>query len=560
MRLRADDVLANWILPGFEGVCETAGHLARRAPGLQMRGDDGRGIEGQVVRALGSIGSATLLSRVLGYVRDMVVALAFGAGPVTDAFFVAFRIPNMLRRLLGEGALATAVVPVFSDYTVNRPRAELTRMLAVVLGAALIVLATVAALGIVTAPWLVRVIAPGFAADLEQWSLATRLTRVMFPYLVLVGLSALAMGTLQAHGRFFAAALGPAVLNVGMIAGVTLLHTRTDPPIVSLAIGVLAGGLGQLAVQIPDLKREGLLVAPAIDRRHPALRRILRLLLPSLFGLAAVQVSVFANTLLASLLAAGSISYLYYADRVMEFPLGVFGIALASAALPAMARQGAAGDRRAVAETLNFALRMSFYIAAPATLGLILLRTPITRVLFERGQFGPAETAATASALAWYAAGLAGFSASRIAAQAFYAIGEPGTAVRCGAASVGAGIVAAVLLMGPLGHAGLAAGSSVGAYVNVVTLAIAARRRLGRLGGRALLTSAGRTVVASTGVLAWCLLAIALWPDRGDARTDLGMLAVAVAGGAAAFWIASALVRAPERASLAAILPGRRRR
>ena len=518
------------------------------------------GVERQVVRALGSIGSATLLSRVLGYVRDMVVALAFGAGPITDAFFVAFRIPNMLRRLLGEGALATAVIPVFSDYTVNRSRAELTRMLAVVFGAALIVLGAVAALGMVFAPWLVRVIAPGFAADAAQWELASRLTRVMFPYLVLVGLAALAMGTLQAHGRFFASALGPAVLNVGMIAGVVLLHTRTDPPIVSLAFGVLAGGLGQLLVQVPDLKREGLLVAPAVDRGHPALRRILRLLLPSLFGLAAVQVSVFANTLLASLLPSGSISYLYYADRVMEFPLGVFGIALASAALPAMARQGAAGDHRAVAETLNFALRMSFYIAAPATVGLIVLRTPITRVLFERGQFGAAETAATASALAWYAAGLAGFSASRIAAQAFYAISEPGTAVRCGALSVAAGIVGAVLLMGPLGHAGLAAGSSVGAYVNVVALVIAARRRLGRIGGRALVASAARTLVASIAVLAWCVLLVALWPARSGARADLAVLALAVAGGAAAFWIASALVRAPERVTLAAILPGRHRR
>ncbi|HYE90239.1 MAG TPA: murein biosynthesis integral membrane protein MurJ, partial [Terriglobales bacterium] len=432
--------------------------------------------QSQVVRALGSIGSATLLSRVLGYVRDMVVALAFGAGPVTDAFFVAFRIPNILRRLLAEGALATAIVPVFSEYAVKRTRAELVRMFAVVLATALIVLTSVAVLGVLAAPWIVRLIAPGFAADEAQWRLATLLTRVMFPYLVFVGLAALVMGALQAHGRFFAAALGPAVLNVGMILGVLCLHQRLEPPILALAVGVLAGGLGQMLVQVPSLRRAGLLVAPALDLRHPVIRRITRLLLPSVFGLAAVQVSVFVNTLLASFLPAGSISYLYYADRVMEFPLGVFGIALASASLPAMARLGAAGDLRGVADTLNFALRMSFYIAAPATVGLILLRTPITRVLFERGQFGPAETAATASALAWYAAGLAGFSAARIAAQAFYALGEPGTAVRWGALSVAAGIVAALALMGPLGHAGLAAASSIGAVVNVLGLVFAARR------------------------------------------------------------------------------------
>ena len=517
------------------------------------------GTEQQVVRALGSIGSATLLSRILGYVRDMVVALTFGAGPVTDAFFVAFRIPNILRRLLGEGALSTAVIPVFSDYTVNRTREELLRMCSVVLAAALTVLTLVSLLGILFAPWIVTVIAPGFASDVGQWQLATLLTRVMFPYLLLVGLSALAMAGLQAHNRFFAAALGPAVLNVGMIGAVLLLHSRVEPPIVSLAIGVLAGGLGQLLVQLPGLGREGLLVAPALDRRHPALRRIVRLLLPSVFGLAAVQVSVFVNTLLASLLPSGSISYLYYADRVMEFPLGVFGIALASAALPTMARQGAAGDTRGVAQTLNFALRMSFYIAAPATVGLIILRTPITRILFERGQFGPAETAATATALAWYAAGLVGFSGARIAAQAFYAFSEPGTAVRCGAVSVGAGIVAALALMVPLGHAGLAAASSVGAYVNVLMLMLAARRRLGLLGGRAMVASAARTTTACVPVAAWCALVLMRWPHAGGVSADLGALTLAVVGGAAVFWLTSALLRAPERVSLAAILPRRRR-
>src|ERR1051325_3440337 len=281
----------------------------------------------EIVHALGSIGTATLLSRILGFARDMIVALAFGAGPVTDAFFVAFRIPNILRRLLAEGALATAVIPVFSDYMANRSRAELTRMFAVVFGAALAVLSAVSAIGIVTAPWIVRAIAPGFASEAGQWRLGALLTRVMFPYLLLVGLGALSMGALQAHARYFAAALGPAVQNVGMIAGVVLLARFTNPPIVALAIGVLIGGVLQILVQMPGLRSEGVLVGPALEIRHPVLRRILRLLLPSVFGLAAVQVRVFVNTLLASLLSAGSISYLYYADRGMEFTLGVFGLA-----------------------------------------------------------------------------------------------------------------------------------------------------------------------------------------------------------------------------------------
>ncbi|HEU5321616.1 MAG TPA: murein biosynthesis integral membrane protein MurJ, partial [Methylomirabilota bacterium] len=376
-------------------------------------GDDGR-TERQVLGALGSIGAATLASRVLGFVRDMVVALAFGAGPVTDAFFVAFRIPNILRRLLAEGALSTAVIPVFTDSVVNRPRPELVRMLRALLAAALLALGLATLVGGVAAPWILAVIAPGFTADPAQAALATRLTRVMFPYLLLVGLAALASGVLNAHGRFFAAALGPAVLNAGMIVTVLALVTRVDPPILALAVGVLVGGLGQLLVQLPGLRACGLLVAPSAELRHPALGRVARLLAPAVFGLAAVQVMVFVNTLLASLLPPGSISFLYYADRVMEFPLGVFGIALASASLPAMARQAAAGDPRAVAGTLSFALRLAVFVSVPATVGLVVLRTPITRVLFERGQFGAADTAATAQALAWYAVGLVGFAGSRI--------------------------------------------------------------------------------------------------------------------------------------------------
>jgi len=321
------------------------------------------GSEGQVVRALGGIASATLLSRLLGFVRDMIVARAFGAGPVTDAFFVAFRIPNILRRLLAEGALSTAMIPVFTEYASTRERPDLHRMLRAVLGLALLALTATTVVGILGAPYLVRVIAPGFASDPSQAALAAFLTRLMFPYLLLVGLAAMATGVLNSQERFFAGAIGPAVLNVGMIGAVVLLARHLEPPILSLAIGVLVGGIGQLLVQIPGLSACGLLVAPSSDLRHPAIARITRLLLPAVFGLAAVQVMVFINTLLASLLRMGSISYLYYADRVMEFPLGVFGIALASASLPVMSRQAAARDHRALAGTLTFALRLALYVS-----------------------------------------------------------------------------------------------------------------------------------------------------------------------------------------------------
>src|SRR5262244_3358568 len=515
--------------------------------------------EGQVVQALGGIAGATMLSRLLGFVRDAVVARAFGAGPITDAFFVAFRIPNILRRLLAEGALSTAMIPVFTDYMARDDRRELHRMLRAVLGLSLLALTVTTALGIVFAPEVLQAIAPGFMNDPGQASLAVSLTRIMFPYLILVGLAAMATGILNSQNRFFAAALGPAVLNVGMILAVVLLARHLDPPIVSLAIGVLAGGVGQLAVQLPSLSACGLLVVPSRDLRHPAIARITRLLLPAVFGLAAVQLMVFVNTLLASLLPLGSISYLYYADRVMEFPLGVFGIALASASLPVMSRQAATGDHRALAGTLNFALRLALYVSLPATVGLVMLRTPIVRVLFERGRFGPAETAATAEALAWYAVGLVAFAGSRIAAQVFYALGEAGTAVRWGVVAIAANVVAALALMWPFGFAELAGASSVGALVNWLALLVIARIRLGRLGGRALLSSAFRTALASLPLAGACWLALALWPPRPTFVLDVLWLGATIVVGGAAFWVASVALGMSERTVLVRLYARRER-
>jgi len=432
-------------------------------------------------------------------------------------------------------------------------------MLRAVLGLSLLALTVTTVLGIVFTPVILQAIAPGFMDDPAQAALAVTLTRIMFPFLILVGLAAMATGILNSQGKFFASAIGPAVLNVGMILAVLLVARHLDQPIVSLAFGVLAGGVGQLLVQVPSLSAGGLLVAPSRDLRHPAIARVTRLLLPAVFGLAAVQLMVFVNTLLASLLPLGSISYLYYADRVMEFPLGVFGIALASASLPVMSRHAAAQDHRALADTLNFSLRLAFYVSVPATVGLVVLRAPIVRVLFERGRFGPAETAATAEALAWYAIGLAGFSGSRIVAQTFYARGEAATAVRWGVVSILANVVAALALMGPLGHAGLAGAASIGSYVNLVALLAIARLRLGRLGGRALVSLAARTLLASLPLAAACWLALALWPGRSSFVGEVAWLAMVIAVGAGVFWAASAALGITERTAILSLYRRRRR-
>jgi putative peptidoglycan lipid II flippase len=511
-------------------------------------------VERGVVSAVGSIGLATLASRVLGYARDIVVARAFGAGPVTDAFFVAFRIPNLLRRLLAEGALSTAVVPVFSATLARGGPVAFATMVRTVAGSGLVVLCSVSALGVALAPWIVAVMAPGWRADTALFDLAVVLTRIMFPYLLLVGMGALAMGTLNAHHRFFTSALSPAALSILMIAAVFGLSSRMRPAILSLGIGVLAGGLGQFLIQLPEVRRLGVPLRPTLDWRHPAVREIGRRLWPAAFSLAAVQVSVLVNTLLASLLPGGTVSYLYYADRVMEFPLGVFGVALATATLPSMAAQAARRDHQALRTTLAFSLKLSAFIAVPAAVGLTVLGGPIVRMLFQRGEFGAPEAVFTAQALVGYAVGLPAFSATRIAAQTFYALGDIRTPVFIGFVSVAANIVLALALMWPFQHVGLALASSLGSYVNLLGLCWMLRRR-GLMGGDGVWRSLGRTLCAALVLLGWCF-----WLLRGleGAWRGAGWTAVALATGMLVYVGTAAAMRAPELAALSAMLSRRR--
>ena len=514
-----------------------------------------RDVQAGVVSAVGSIGLATLASRVLGYARDVVLARAFGAGPLTDAFFVAFRIPNLLRRLLAEGALSSAVIPVFSETLARGGREAFARLARAVIGAGTLALCLVSALGMALAPWVVAAMTPGWAAEPRLVDLAVQLTRITFPYLLLVGLAALAAGILNVHGRFFTAALGPAVMNVGMILAVVFLARCFEPPILALSVGVLAGGLGQVLVQVPEIRRLGLPLRPSAEWRHPALATIAARMVPAAFGLAAVQVTVLVNTLLASLLPGGAISFLYYADRVMEFPLGVFGIALATAVLPSMSAQAARGDHRGLKDTTVFALGLSAFIAVPAAVGLLALGHPIVQLLFQRGAFSASDAHATAQALAGYAIGLPAFSAARLAAQAFYALGDPRAPVRVGLAGVAVNVGLALWLMWPLQHAGLALASSLSAYANFAALLWLLRRRLGPLDASALARAVARALAASVPLLAWCLW---MRPDPthgwGLAATTVG----AMGGGAALYVAAAAALRAPELSALLGLLRRRR--
>ncbi|MBW2085623.1 MAG: murein biosynthesis integral membrane protein MurJ, partial [Deltaproteobacteria bacterium] len=292
----------------------------------------------KVTRAAWVVSSATLLSRVFGFVRDMVVAYFFGTGLFADAFFVAFRIPNLLRRLVAEGALTVSFIPIFTEYLTTRSRDEAFALARATLTFLSIGLVVLSILGVVLAPWIVRIFAPGFTAVPDKFALTVLLTRILFPYIFFIGLVALAMGLLNALGRFAAPALAPVLLNLSMIASILLLKDYFDPPILALAVGVLIGGLLQVLLQLPYLIKEGSLLGFSFNFGHPGLRQIGLLMAPAAFGAAVYQFSVFISTLLASFLPEGSISALYYADRLVQFPLGIFAIALGSAVLPSMSR------------------------------------------------------------------------------------------------------------------------------------------------------------------------------------------------------------------------------
>lgn len=484
-----------------------------------------------VARAAAVVGGATLLSRVFGFLRDVVVAHAFGAGPATDAFFVAFRLPNLFRRLVAEGAVSSAFIPVFTEYLTTRSRGDVVRMFRAVAGGMLGLLALLTLAGVLGAPLLVRVMAPGFFGDPETGVLTVRLTRFMFPYLFFVGLAALVMAMLNAQRHFLTPALAPVMLNLAIIAAVFVVVPRLGEPVVGLAVGVLVGGAGQLAVQLAPLARRGLLVTPALELRHAAVGRIGHLMAPVALGQSATQLNILVDTIIASFLAGGSVSYLYYADRLVEFPLGVFGIAVATAVLPTLSEQAARRDLEALRTTLSFALRLAAFISLPAAVGLLVLRDPIVRVLYQRGAFGPAEAAGTAWAVGFYALGLVGFASVKIGAQAFYALGDTRTPVKVAMGAMVLNSLLAVALALPLRHGGLALATSCSGTAHAVALAWLLRRRLGGRPAPGARAGWARIVVGS-GVLAVALVAAGwVWPPPATRIAEAVWLGAMILGG-----------------------------
>ena len=442
-----------------------------------------------------------MASRVLGLVRDQVLASMFGAGNAMDAFNVAFRIPNLVRDLFAEGAMSAAFVPVFMRQLASGGRESAWRLGNNVINALLASTGILVILGIVFARPLVGAFAGDYANVPGKLELTVLLTRVMLPFLTLVAIAAALMGMLNSLQRFFIPALAPAMFNIATILCALLLVPLMPrfgwPPITAIAIGALVGGLAQIVLQWPLVRREGFSYAPFLNWKQEGLRRVLLLMGPGTIGLAATQVNVFVNTVLATSEGTGAVSWLNYAFRLMYLPTGLFGVSIATATVPAVSRHAARDDDAAVRSTLAEGLSLMLVMNVPATVGLIVLSHPIVRVIFERRAFLPSDTTATAAALQFYAVGLLGYSIVRIASPTFYALGDSRTPVKISIASVGVNAVLNVMLARVLGYRGLALGTSIAALFNAAGLLWLLHVRLDGLDDRRVLSSLARIAIAS---------------------------------------------------------------
>lgn len=519
----------------------------------------------RVIRAAGVVGAATLLSRVFGFLRDMVVAAFFGAGFATDAFFVAFRIPNLLRRLFAEGSLTIAFVPVFTEYLEKKTRKDAFELASIAFTLLSVILAVVSVAGILASPWIVKLIAPGFSKIPEKFELTVFLTRLMFPYIFFISLVALCMGILNSLRHFAAPALAPVVLNVAIIAAALLLRNLFEEPVIALAVGVMAGGVLQLAMQFPFLVRVGVKIRPDFHFSHPGVRRIGMLMLPAVFGAAVYQLNIFIGTLLASYLPGGSVSYLYYADRIVQLPLGIFGIAVGTATLPSFSEQAARGDYEELKRTIAFSLRLILFVTIPAMVALIVLRVPIISVLFQRGEFGLDPVLMTSQALFFYAIGLWAFSGIRIVVSAFYSLQDTKTPVRIAVIALVVNVVMSVILMFPLKHGGLALATSIASAVNILLLFYILRKKIGSFVDRAFSISVFKVTLSSLimgGVLA-IIMKLMAWNTEGDFHERLVILLLCIGVGLLVFTAVSLVLKSSEITFVANRLKGkvvRRRR
>ena len=515
---------------------------------------------GVVVRAGLVMTAAAVVSRILGWIRLLVIGAEFGATSELDAYLAAFRIPDAIFQLIVAGALSAALIPVYAGYRARGEEAEGWALASSIINLVVLALAGLSALMAIAAPWLVPIIAPGF--DAETTALTVRLTQLMLLSPVFIGLGAVVSGLLQAHGTFGPTAVAPLVYNLAIIAAAVFVAPTLG--VEALAAGVVAGAIGHLIVQLPALRRLEPSWRPRIDLRHRGVRRVSVLMGPRFLGLAAGQVNLIVSTALASGLAAGSITAFTYAFQLSQLPVGIIGVSIAVAMFPTLSRDAALGRASEIRRQVNASIRVLFFISAPLAVLMIVLREPLASVFFEYGLFAAEDAERTASALAWFAIGVPAHVVVHVLARAFYAMQDTWTPVVWAVVAVVANIVLMFALVDPYGVEGLALALSVSATLEVIGLLVALRRRLGTLDGRFLLASMARSSLA-TAVAGFAMFAsLAALDAAAPALTDgaigrLVTLLVPAAVGGIVYLLAAVLLRAPELPTVRRLLSGVRR-
>ncbi|RMD63124.1 MAG: murein biosynthesis integral membrane protein MurJ [Alphaproteobacteria bacterium] len=508
-----------------------------------------------LVRSLATVGGYTGISRILGFVRDILIAAAVGTGPVADAFFVAFRLPNLFRRLFAEGAFNAAFVPLFARRLEQEGRAAARAFAEEALSVLLSALLVMCAVAMAAMPWLMHLLAPGFAADPAKFELAVQLSRITFPYLLFMALVALLGGVLNALYRFAAAAAAPILLNVLFILALTVVLPVTGRPGHVMAWSVAVAGIGQFLLLVAACRRAGMDLHLPRPRLSSAVRRLLGLMVPGILSAGAMQVNLVVGTIIASL-QAGAVSYLYYADRVYQLPLGLIGIGLGIVLLPDLARKLRAGAEAEAMHSLNRGLELGLLLTVPAATALLVIAEPIIVVLFERGAFDRTAAAATAWALAAYAFGLPAFVLVKVLQPAFFAREDTVRPLKMATAGVVANIVLSLILFWPLRHVGLALATSLAAWLNAGLLAAALHRRRFLVLDARLRARLPRIVAASVamGAVLWLAhSALAPWFEAAPVWR-IAALAMLVAGGLSAYGVLAVMLGALERADLGLLM------
>ncbi len=521
----------------------------------------------RLARSAGVFGLATIASRLLGLVRDQVLAFYFGAGDANDAFRIASRLPNLVRDLFAEGAMSAAFVPTFTRHLTLHGRERAWRLASSVINALLLVTGALVVAGIIFAEPLVRLFASGFAEVPGKIELTISLTRIVFPFLTLAAVAAALMGMLNSLGHFFVPALSPAMFNVAIIvislALIPIAPSLGVHPITIVAIATLVGGVGQLAIQWPPLKREGFQYRPVLDLKDEGLHRVLLLMGPGTIGMAATQINVLVNSVLATGEGTGAVTWLEFAFRLMYLPIGLFGVSIATAATPAISRMVAETDFVRIRSTLANALGLMMFLNVPATVGLIILARPIIAVIFEHGEFKAADTVATAAALQLYAIGLVGYSIVRIISPTFYALQRSRVPVMVSAGSVLVNVLLNLALVRVMGYRGLALGTSISAILNASVQLLLLRREINGLEGARIAASLARVLIA-TAVMGIVTVVASAAIDQllpGDAFVVQALrLLIVITVSMSALVAAAQLLRIREYAEARDLVIGRLRR